>query len=80
MTHPAANIIVQITGNALALHFGSTSVVPHVKSGKLVPLAVTGAKRSQVLPSVPTVDESGLRGYDYSTWTTLGSNPPSRTV
>ena len=29
-------------------------------------------QRSKLLPDVPTIDESGVRGYDYSTWTTLG--------
>ncbi|MCA0327422.1 MAG: tripartite tricarboxylate transporter substrate binding protein [Proteobacteria bacterium] len=42
--------------------------LPHIKSGKLVPLATTGAKRSQALPQVPTVAESGVPGYDFSSW------------
>jgi tripartite-type tricarboxylate transporter receptor subunit TctC len=33
---------------------------------------VTTPQRSKLLPDVPTIDESGVRGYDYSTWTTLG--------
>ena len=43
-----------------------------VKAGRLRALAVTTPQRSKLLPDVPTIDESGLRGYDYSTWTTLG--------
>jgi tripartite-type tricarboxylate transporter receptor subunit TctC len=43
-----------------------------IKAGKLRALAVTTPQRSKLLPEVPTIDESGLRGYDYSTWTTLG--------
>ena len=42
-----------------------------VKAGRLRALAVTTPQRSKLLPEVPTIDESGLRGYDYSTWTTL---------
>ncbi|HKA41288.1 MAG TPA: tripartite tricarboxylate transporter substrate binding protein [Burkholderiales bacterium] len=44
----------------------------HIKSGKLRALAVTTPQRTKLLPEVPTIDESGVRGYDYSTWTTLG--------
>jgi tripartite-type tricarboxylate transporter receptor subunit TctC len=45
----------------------STSA-PHVQSGKLVGLAVTGAKRSPALPSVPTIAESGYPGYAADGW------------
>ena len=44
-----------------------------IKAGRLRALAVTTPQRSKLLPDVPTIDEAGLRGYDYSTWTTLGS-------
>jgi tripartite-type tricarboxylate transporter receptor subunit TctC len=44
----------------------------HIRSGRLRALAVTTPQRSKLLPDVPTIDESGVRGYDYSTWTTLG--------
>lgn len=37
-------------------------------SGKLRPLAVTSAVRSSFLPDLPTIYESGLPGYDYSSW------------
>jgi len=39
-----------------------------VRSGKLKPLAVTGPKRSPLLPDVPTLDESGLKGYSVTLW------------
>src|SRR5262245_12894591 len=48
-----------------------TSSGPHIKSGRLRALAVTTPQRSKFLPEVPTIDEAGVRGYDYSTWTTL---------
>jgi tripartite-type tricarboxylate transporter receptor subunit TctC len=43
-----------------------------IKAGRLRALAVTTPQLSKLLPDVPTIDESGLHGYDYSTWTTLG--------
>ncbi|OZI20985.1 hypothetical protein CAL26_26440 [Bordetella genomosp. 9] len=47
---------------------GTGPVMPHVKSGKLKVLAVTTAQRFQGLPDVPTLDESGLKGFDMSQW------------
>ncbi len=44
------------------------SVLPLLKTGKLRALAVLGAKRASFMPSIPTLDESGLPGYDRSTW------------
>ncbi len=44
------------------------SVLPLIESGKVRPLAVTSLKRVSMLPQVPTLDESGLSGYDYAAW------------
>ncbi|CAD5374261.1 Tripartite-type tricarboxylate transporter receptor subunit TctC [Rubrivivax sp. A210] len=44
------------------------TVFQHIKSGKLRPLAVTGAKRSPVLPDVPTMAESGVKNVDVYSW------------
>ena len=44
---------------------------PYIKAGRIRALAVTTPQRSKLLPDVPTIDESGVRGYEYSTWTTL---------
>ena len=45
---------------------GTSSV--QVKAGKLIPLAVTSAKRNPALPNVPTMGEAGLQGYEVRTW------------
>jgi len=47
---------------------GIPAVLPHVKSGKLRALAVTGKRRSPELPGVPTVEEAGVAGYEVSPW------------
>lgn len=44
------------------------SALPHMKAGKLRPLAVTTATRSSFFPDVPTMDEAGVKGYEFSTW------------
>ena len=46
----------------------ATNVVPHAKSGKLVLLGVTGLARSAYVPDVPTLAESGVPGFDVTTW------------
>lgn len=49
--------------------FGRIAVVlPHVKSGRLRALAVTGAKRSALLPDLPTVAEAALPGFAVNPW------------
>ena len=47
------------------------AVLPFVKDGKLVPLAYSGSKRSELLPSVPTLAEAGVKGAESATWYTL---------
>ncbi len=47
------------------------SALPQMKSGKLRPLAATTVKRSSFFPEVPTMIESGVPGYDFTTWYAL---------
>ena len=44
------------------------SLQPHVQSGRLRALAVAGATRSRIMPTLPTVAESGVPGFEYSGW------------
>ena len=67
-----AGASVAILSGQIHLSFDQvTSSGPHIKAGRLRALAVTTPQRSKFLPEVPTIDESGVRGYDYSTWTTI---------
>jgi tripartite-type tricarboxylate transporter receptor subunit TctC len=47
---------------------GLAAALPHIRSGKLKPLAITGLKRSALLPNVPTFEESGYKGFDGVQW------------
>ena len=47
---------------------GMVVTLPHVKSGKLRALAITGARRSKAVPELPTIAESGLPGYEANEW------------
>ena len=53
------------------------SALPYAKAGKLRPLAVTTAQRSVFFPEVPTMNEAGVKGYEFSTW--YGVLAPART-
>ena len=45
-----------------------TAATPHVKGGKLLPIAQTRAKRAKSYPDVPTMDELGFPGFEATTW------------
>jgi tripartite-type tricarboxylate transporter receptor subunit TctC len=47
---------------------GLAAALPHIRSGKLRPLAITGLKRNALLPDVPTFEESGYKGFDGVQW------------
>ena len=57
-----------LTGEVTFSIASMSSLVPHFKSGRLRALAVTGSKRSETLPNLPTVAESGLPGYEAVGW------------
>ncbi len=68
--------IIDVIGGQVPLMFASgPASIPHVKTGRLRALAFTGPRRSAQLPDLPTLDESGLRGYDASSWYGLYGPP-----
>ena len=70
--------VIDVVGGQIQLMFsGMSSVMPHVKAGRLKPLAVTGAKRSPAVPEVPTIAESGFPGFSATAW--YGVLAPAKT-
>lgn len=57
-----------ISGEVQVMFNNILSVVPHVNRGKLRILAVTSARRAETLPQLPTMAESGIKGYDFGIW------------
>jgi tripartite-type tricarboxylate transporter receptor subunit TctC len=47
---------------------GVATALPHVKAGKIKPIGVSGATRSPILPDIPTLNEAGVRGYEFAGW------------
>lgn len=62
-------LTIDLLGGQIDMSFDTvTPVLSHIRAGKLRALAVTTIKRSAALPGVPTLDESGLKGFDQGTW------------
>jgi tripartite-type tricarboxylate transporter receptor subunit TctC len=65
----SGQMMPELLGGTLLVAFDNiATAVPQVKAGKLRALAVTTAQRSSVMPDVPTLAESGLAGYELSSW------------
>ena len=74
----AAPSLTDVLGGQIPLAFvGPPPALPHIKSGKIKVLAVTGSKRAAALPQVPTVAEAGFRDYDVAAW--YGFFAPAKT-
>ena len=63
--------IIDLDRGQVALSFGSTSVLPHVQTKKLILLGVSGSTRSSFVPDTPTIAESGVPGYEVTGWNAL---------
>jgi len=73
----AGPAMLDVLSGQVQVYFATLpAALPHVRSGQLVALAVTGAQRSAALPDLPSVAES-LPGYEASTW--YGLLAPART-
>lgn len=57
-----------ISGEVDVLFDSMPTTLPHARSGRLRPLAVTTLQRSALMPHVPTLDEAGVRGYELASW------------
>jgi len=55
-------------GQTQAMFPGLAAALPHIRAGKMRPLAVTGKKRSEQLKDVPTMEEAGFKGFDAMQW------------
>jgi tripartite-type tricarboxylate transporter receptor subunit TctC len=65
----SAPALTDALGGHVPMVFDSTvAIVPHLKAGKLRPIAVSGSKRSPLLPDVPTFAEAGLPGVESYAW------------
>jgi tripartite-type tricarboxylate transporter receptor subunit TctC len=61
--------MADLVGGQVNLIFATTaSAIPHLRSGRIKGIAVTTAKRSALLPDLPTISEAGLAGFDANNW------------
>jgi len=64
-----AAAMVDLLGGRISAYYSTPSTAePHIKSGKLIALATTGLKRSEMFPDIPTIAESGYPGFNASNW------------
>ena len=66
-----------VGGHVEMIFSGVPALVPHIESGRLRAIAIGSLKRFAAIPKVPTFDESGLKGYEATTW--FGLMAPART-
>jgi len=85
MTHvpyksSAPSLTDLVAGNIQVLFNNLISTTPFIKAGRVRALATTGAKRPAALPDIPTLEESGLKGYENSSWSAVAApagTPPA---
>src|SRR4051812_40289628 len=70
-------VVDLVGGQVQVMVSGMSSVMPHIKAGRLRALAVTGAQRSPAVPDIPTIAESGFPKFEATAW--YGVLVPART-
>lgn len=65
-----------MSGQIQAMLLTAPAVLPHVSSNRVRALATSGARRTPALPNLPTLDEAGVKGFEYSPW--YGAFAPAR--
>lgn len=70
-------LVAVLSGEVNLAYLSIAAAASHIKAGKLRALGVTGVKRSNVLPELPTIADSGVPGYEFTTW--VGALVPSAT-
>jgi len=77
----AGPALIDVVGGQVQMMCTSPlAAMPHVKSGKLRALGMTGAKRSRAAPELPTISEQGVAGYESSLWYAMlapAATPPA---
>ena len=69
-----------LAGQLPLMFINQDAVIPHAKTGRLVPLAITSPKRNPMFPDLPTVAESGFPGFEATAWAGLSAprgTPPA---
>jgi tripartite-type tricarboxylate transporter receptor subunit TctC len=71
-----ALVVIDVLGGQITSSFQpEPEAIPHVKTGRVRAIAVTGANRSAQLPNIPTIAESGVPGYAFASW--MGAAGPA---
>jgi tripartite-type tricarboxylate transporter receptor subunit TctC len=74
----SAPAITDLIGGHVPIMFDSAiAILPHIKGGKVKAIAITSAKRSSILPDVPTFSEAGMKGFESYAW--YGFFAPAKT-
>jgi tripartite-type tricarboxylate transporter receptor subunit TctC len=70
--------MVALLSGEISMYFANIpTAIQHVRNGRLRPIALSGLRRNQAVPGIPTLDESGITGFDVTSW--FGIAAPAKT-